>query len=113
MRTSVYSCAIACVLGAIPACASSTHGAELKSATPEAVDGERFDVVVIGGTPSGVACAVRAARGGCSVLLVQHTQHLGGMMTNGLMQWDALYGGPRAPLFTALLRNIEEHYLKT
>ncbi len=113
MRMSVYSVAIACVLGAMPACASSTRGAELKSATAEAVDGKQFDVVVLGGTPSGVACAVRAARGGCSVLLVQHTQHLGGMMTNGLMQWDALYGGPRAPLFTELLRNIEEHYLKT
>jgi hypothetical protein len=53
------------------------------------------------------ACAVRAAREGCTVLLVQHNRHLGGMLSNGLMQWDALYGGPRAPLMTELLGNIE------
>ncbi|MEW6360225.1 MAG: FAD-dependent oxidoreductase [Planctomycetota bacterium] len=77
---------------------------------PEDVDGKSFDLVVVGGTASGVACAVRAAREGCSVLLAQHNQHLGGMMVNGLMQWDALYGGHRAPLFSELLRTIERHY---
>jgi hypothetical protein len=79
-----------------------------KDASAEDVDGKSYDLVVIGGTGSGVMCAVRAAREGCSVLLVQHNRHLGGMMANGLMQWDALYGGPRAPLFTELLRNIEK-----
>jgi FAD-dependent oxidoreductase family protein len=84
-----------------------------RDASPRDVDGKSFDVVVVGGTASGVACAVRAAREGCTVLLVQHNQHLGGMMTNGLMQWDALYGGPRAPLFTELLGNIERYYRTT
>lgn len=84
-----------------------------KDTKPMEVDGESYDLVVIGGTGSGVMCAVRAAREGCSVLLVQHNHHLGGMMANGLMQWDALYGGPRAPLFTELLRNIERHYIAT
>jgi len=77
------------------------------------VDGKTYDLVVVGGTGSGVLCAVRAAREGCSVLLVQHNRHIGGMMTNGLMQWDALYGGHRAPLFSELLRNIERHYIAT
>ena len=82
-------------------------------AKPQEVDGKSYDLVVVGGTGSGVMCAVRAAREGCSVLLVQHDRHIGGMMINGLMQWDALYGGPRAPLFTELLRNIEKHYIDT
>ncbi|MEZ0389676.1 MAG: FAD-dependent oxidoreductase, partial [Verrucomicrobium sp.] len=81
-------------------------------ASPAQVQGVTYDVVVVGGTGSGVACAVRAAREGCRVLLVQHNEHIGGMMTNGLMQWDALYGGPRAPLFTELLGNIERHYIE-
>ena len=80
---------------------------------PSAVDGKSYDVVVVGGTGGGVVCAVRAAREGCSVLLVQHNRHLGGMMTNGLMQWDALYGGPRSPLLTELLKNIEQYYIAT
>jgi hypothetical protein len=80
------------------------------AAEPVDVDGKSYDLVVIGGTPGGIACAVRAAREGITVLLVHHNCHLGGMMANGLGQWDALYGGHRAPLFTELLRNIEGYY---
>ena len=82
-----------------------------KSASPTAINGKSYDVVIVGGTGGGAVCAVRAAREGCTVLLVQHNGHIGGMMTNGLMQWDALYGGPRSPLFTELLRNIENYYI--
>lgn len=82
-----------------------------KDAPPADVNGKHYDLVVVGGTASGVACAVTAAREGLSVLLVQHNRHIGGMLSNGLMQWDALYGGPRSPLFTELLGNIEKHYI--
>lgn len=82
-----------------------------RDAKPQDVNGRSYDLVVIGGTGSGVMCAVRAAREGCTVLIVQHNRHIGGMMSNGLMQWDALYGGHRAPLFSELLRNIERHYI--
>ena len=84
-----------------------------KDAQAKDVDGKSYDLVVVGGTAGGVACAVRAAREGCTVLLVQHNRHIGGMLSNGLMQWDALYGGPRAPLFSELLKNIEKHYIDT
>jgi len=83
------------------------------SAKPADVDGKSYDLVVFGATSGGIACAVRAAREGCDVLLVQHNQHIGGMMVNGLGQWDALYGGHRAPLFSELLGNIERHYRDT
>ena len=104
-----------------PSSVSTTHGARhasepvcLAASTPAAkIAGKSYDVVIVGGTGGGVMCAVRAAREGCSVLLVQHNRHLGGMMTNGLMQWDALYGGPRSALFTELLANIESYYIKT
>lgn len=79
-----------------------------KDAKPSEVNGQHYDLIVVGGTASGVACAVRAAREGCTVLLVQHNRHIGGMLANGLMQWDALYGAPRAPLFTELLGAIEK-----
>lgn len=95
----------------VPAREAVSSNEPIRLATDTAaseVDGQSYDLVVVGGTGSGVMCAVRAAREGCSVLLVQHNQHIGGMMTNGLMQWDALYGGPRAPLFTELLGNIEK-----
>lgn len=83
-----------------------------KDVQPTDVNGTHYDLVVVGGTASGVACAVTAAREGLSVLLVQHNRHIGGMLSNGLMQWDALYGGPRSPLFTELLGKIEKHYIE-
>lgn len=83
----------------------------LKQPTSAAeIDGKSYDVVVYGGTAGGVATAVRAAREGCTVLLVQHNGHVGGMLANGLGQWDAVYGGSRAALFTELLTNIEGYY---
>lgn len=92
--------------------ANETVRLKQDAAAPD-VDGQAFDVVVIGATGGGVAAAVRAAREGCRVLLVQHNGHVGGMMTNGLMQWDALYGGPRSTIFTEMLRNIEAYYIET
>jgi len=61
---------------------------------------ESFDIVVAGGTPAGCAAAVRAARGGCRVLLTHHTRHLGGMCANGLGQWDAKSDHRRCPFFS-------------
>src|SRR5687767_9427707 len=72
-----------------------------------------YDLVVVGGNPGGVAMAVRAAREGLDVLLVNHTPHLGGMLANGLSVWDTLYEGPRSPVYDELRRAIFDHYRNT
>jgi len=46
--------------------------------------GNGFDVVVYGGTPGGVIAAVAAARNGAEVLLIEQTQHVGGLSTSGI-----------------------------
>jgi hypothetical protein len=50
------------------------------------------DVVVYGGTPSGVIAAVSAARNGARVALIEPLPVIGGMMGNGLTATD--YGHP-------------------
>jgi hypothetical protein len=86
----------------------------LKSAAnPQDVDGKAYDLVVIGGTPGGIACAVRAAREGLSVLLVNHTQHLGGFVTSGAGGWEAPYDGLRSPIYGEMLTGAAQHYAKT
>jgi hypothetical protein len=45
-------------------------------------------VVVYGGTPSGVAAAVAAARAGMTVSLIEPTGRIGGMMSSGLSWTD-------------------------
>src|SRR5579871_6628300 len=49
----------------------------------------RTDVLVIGGTPAGVAAALAAARRGDAVTLAVRGSELGGVLTDAQMdQWD-------------------------
>jgi hypothetical protein len=50
--------------------------------------GEKFDVVVYGGTAGGVIAAVSAAREGLSTALIEPGRHLGGMVSGGLSCTD-------------------------
>ena len=72
-----------------------------------------FDVVVVGGTPSGICASVAAARNGYRVYLIAERDHLGGMMASGLGSTDAgnpeLIGGIAREVF----REIAAHYEKT
>ena len=49
---------------------------------------EQTDVVVGGGTPSGVAAAVAAARSGAKVVLIEESRHVGGILSGGLTNTD-------------------------
>jgi FAD-dependent oxidoreductase family protein len=71
------------------------------------------DVVIYGGSPSGVISAVRAARLGLDVTLVSVFQHVGGTMTNGLSSWDTQYGGKRSPLVDEWVERVVAHYRDT
>lgn len=74
---------------------------------------ESYNLVIYGGTPGGIACAVRAAREGLKVLLVNYNQHLGGQFANGLGTMDTLYNGARAPVYDELRFNIYGFYRST
>ncbi|MFD0958385.1 FAD-dependent oxidoreductase [Paenibacillus chungangensis] len=73
----------------------------------------KTDVIVVGGTPSGIACAVRCAKEGLNVLLVSFHNHLGGMMSSGLGVTDHVYSGFRAPIYETFIQRIREHYRAT
>ena len=68
------------------------------------------DLVVIGSSPCGVACAVRAAREGLSVLLVSEGRHIGGMLASGIGVMDTQYDGRRAPLYDEICDRIKGYY---
>ena len=60
-------------------------------ATPDCSDGSKtrsFDVAVYGGTPTGVAAAVQAARMGKSVALLSFNGFVGGLTSGGLTATD-------------------------
>lgn len=51
----------------------------------------RYDVVVIGGTPAGVAAGIAAARLGKSVVIVEQAPVLGGVLSSGVLRLDDQY----------------------
>lgn len=53
-----------------------------------AAGGKRYDLLVYGATPSGILAAVSANERGKTVLLVEPSRHLGGMLTSGLSATD-------------------------
>ncbi len=55
---------------------------------------DNYDIVIYGGTSSGVTAAIEAARLGKHVAIVEPSQHLGGMTTGGLSATD--YGNKLA-----------------
>jgi len=78
------------------------------SSTPHA--GGHFELVVLAANPGGIACALRAAREGLRVLLVEASGHVGGMWSSGLQVFDTRYAGHRCPLLTEFTARLEAYY---
>ena len=74
---------------------------------------KHYDLAVYNGSPAGIACAVRAAREGLSVLIVNHTPILGGMISKGLCVWDTQYEGKRSPIYDELRQAMFDYYRDT
>jgi len=48
---------------------------------------EKYDVIVIGGEPEGIAAAIASARNGAKTLLIERRNGLGGLMTYGRLNY--------------------------
>lgn len=70
----------------------------------------RYDVLVIGGTASGVSAAVTAARLGLKVALVEETNRLGGMASNGLGSTDIRNISRSNGFFEDFRRSVVAYY---
>lgn len=70
-----------------------------------------YDVVVIGGTPGGIASAVTAARLGRTVALVEYHAHLGGMTTAGLGKTDVETPAAIGGLFREFIDRVYADYV--
>ena len=92
----------AAVVVLVAALGSGVRGAEPR----------RFDVVVYGGTASGVVAAVAASREGASVVLVEPGRHLGGMVSGGLGATDFGNRGAIGGISREFFRRVLDHYVK-
>lgn len=71
-----------------------------------------FDVVILGGTPGGIAAAIAASRLGRTVAIVEYHDHVGGMTASGLGKCDIenreLIGG----LFGEFTERVRRYYVR-
>ncbi len=68
------------------------------------------DIVIYGGTSAGVAAALQAARMGCSVVVIEPGNHLGGLTTNGLGATDTGRKEAIGGISRDFYRRIRDHY---
>ena len=66
---------------------------------------DEYDVIVVGGGPSGCAAATAAARAGARTLLIERAGALGGMGTLGLVPWFCGYDDGK----NIIARGLAEH----
>ncbi|MFH1964569.1 MAG: FAD-dependent oxidoreductase, partial [Acidobacteriota bacterium] len=68
------------------------------------------DVVVVGATPGGIMASIAAGRLGCSVVLLERSEHIGGLPANGLGATDIGTRGATGGLFLEFVGRIRKHY---
>ncbi|MFN4032031.1 MAG: FAD-dependent oxidoreductase [Fimbriimonadales bacterium] len=70
----------------------------------------RYPILVVGGTASGVGAAITAARMGVKVALIEPTNRLGGMITNGVAVTDVRQRDRINGLYEEFRQRVEAHY---
>src|SRR5579871_6596048 len=72
---------------------------EETSASQQETMPNAFDLVIVGSTPAGLCAGIAAARLGSRVLLLERTDHIGGLPANGLGATDISTRGATGGLF--------------
>lgn len=70
-----------------------------------------YDVVVVGANPGGIMAAISAAKLGKTVLLLERTNHIGGLPANGLGATDIDTRGATTGLFLEFVQRIKAYYV--
>ncbi len=97
---------------AASAAASAAATAGLCARLPAAESGEPA-VLVYGATPGGIAAALAAAQAGQTVLLIEPTARIGGLVTSGLSHTDFHSFESLSGAFLDFAQRVEAHYAKT
>ena len=80
------------------------------SSLPALSQTRSYDIVIYGGTSAGVAAAIESSRMGKSVVLIEPSQHLGGLTTGGLGATDIGNKQAIGGISREFYQNIKKHY---
>lgn len=90
--------------------ASVTLATAAQPAAVNAAEAIEADIVIFGGTSSGVAAAVQAKRMGKTAVIAEWTEHLGGLTTGGLGATDIGNKGAIGGIAREFYEQIYTHY---
>jgi pyruvate/2-oxoglutarate dehydrogenase complex dihydrolipoamide dehydrogenase (E3) component len=71
---------------------------------------KEFDVVVLMATPGGIAAAISASRLGMKVVLIERTNHIGGLPANGMGETDSQSRVLASGIFKEFTDEIKRYY---
>ncbi len=70
-----------------------------------------FDLVIVGGNPGGIMAAIAAARQGKTSVILERTNHIGGLPVNGLGATDIVTREATTGLFLEFTSRIKQYYI--
>ena len=70
-----------------------------------------FDLVIVGGNPGGIMAAIAAARQGKTSVILERTNHIGGLPANGLGATDIATREATTGLFSEFTSRIRQYYI--
>ncbi len=70
-----------------------------------------YDLVIVGGNPGGLMAAIAAARMGKTTVVLERTQHIGGLPANGLGATDIATRAATTGLFREFVGAVKQHYI--
>ncbi|RDL42474.1 Uncharacterized protein BP5553_02453 [Venustampulla echinocandica] len=73
----------------------------------------KFDLIIVGATPAGIAAAIAAARLGRTSLILERTAYIGGLPANGLGATDIATRGATGGIFLEFVERVKAHYVKS
>jgi len=72
--------------------------------------GKEYDLVIYGGTSSGVSAAIQASRMGKTAVLIEPTTRIGGLTTGGLGQTDIGNKQAIGGIAREFYQNVKKYY---
>lgn len=70
-----------------------------------------YDLVIVGGNPGGIMAAIAAARQGKTSVILERTNHVGGLPVNGLGATDIATRQATTGLFSEFTSRVKQYYI--